>query len=136
MKKVQIRKATIKDFDAIFLLLKQLWVDKELHANDMKRVYARAIDSNSDEYFCTEVDGRIIGFCSLTIKNSLWQEGYIAHVNEIVVDSTYRGQGIGSDLLQIAIDNAREKSCVRVELDSAFQREEVPCPHKGCHFLS
>ena len=83
MNKVRIRKATTKDFSAIFLLLKQLWPDKELHTDDMKKVYVRGIDSNSDEYFCAEIHNRVVGFCSLTIKSIFEIESLVGKINEL-----------------------------------------------------
>jgi GNAT superfamily N-acetyltransferase len=66
-----------------------------------------------------------IGFGSLTLKNNLWQEGYVGHVDELVVDSTHRSRGVGTLLLNQIIELARRKGCRRVELDSAFHRKEA-----------
>ena len=120
-----IRTADIKDFDDIYLLLQQLWPDKELNKNKLMAIFSRGIESQNDLYFCAELNGKVIGFYSLGFKNSLWQEGHIAYVNEIVVDKSHRGKGIGTALLRTAINTAKEKGCKRIELDSAFQREEA-----------
>ena len=42
---------------------------------------------------------QIVGFCSLTIKNNLWQAGNLGHIDELVVDEKYRGQRIGIQLI-------------------------------------
>ena len=76
MHKTKIKLATVEDFDNILPLLHQLWPEKELHKGALMEVFVRGINSNNDDYFCVEMGGRIIGFCSLTIMNSLWQEGY------------------------------------------------------------
>lgn len=125
MVKIIIRAADIKDFDDIYLLLMQLWPDKELNKNDLIAVFSSGIKSQNYLYFCAELNSKAIGFCSLTYKNSLWQEGYIGYINEIVVDKSHRGKGIGTALLKAAINAAKEKGCKRIELDSAFQREEA-----------
>lgn len=61
----------------------------------------------------------------MTIKNNLWQEGFLAHLDELVVNSAHRGCGLGSQLLEAMISLAKERGCVRVELDSAFHRTEA-----------
>ena len=68
---------------------------------------------------------KIIGFASLAVKESLWDVGNLGHINELVVDKFYRNKGIGKKLLQEIIKIAREKSCARVELDSAFRRKKA-----------
>ena len=123
--KAKIRTAEIKDFDDVFLLLPQLWPDKELNKNNLNEVFSSGIGFPNYEYFCAEINGKVIGFCSLVIKNSLWYEGLLGYICELVIDNFYRRQGIGTALLKTAINKAKEKGCGRVELDSAFHREEA-----------
>jgi len=67
----------------------------------------------------------VVGFCSLSIKNSLWQQGFIAHIDEIIIDQTQRGRGIGTQLITKAIKIASKAGCSRVELDSTFHRKQA-----------
>ncbi len=122
---MRIRAATAGDFDGICRLLQQLWPDKKLDKKALKAVLIRALRSSQDIYLCVEADNTIAGFCSLAVKNSLWQEARIGTISEIIVDETLRGQGIGTALLGTISDMARQKGCTRIELDSAFQREEA-----------
>src|SRR3989338_8734333 len=125
MHKAKIRTAETKDFDDIFLLLQQLWPGKKLHEQNLRAVFASGIGAQNYEYFCAESNGNVIGFCSLVIKNSLWYEGPLGYICELVVDNFYRCQGIGTVLLKTAINKAKEKGCGIIELDSAFHREEA-----------
>lgn len=117
----QIRHCTEADFEDVFELLKQLWPSKELSSTALRSVYERAL-AEHQHYICAVDANRIVGFCSLTVKNSLWQGGYMAHVDELVVDEHYRGRGIGRALLAEAIRAAQRGGCSRIELDSAFHR--------------
>lgn len=67
-------------------------------------IFQNGLKNNSTKYLIARNDINIIGFISLSIKNSLWQEGNIGHVDELVVDMTYRKKGVGS-LLLAAITN-------------------------------
>jgi ribosomal protein S18 acetylase RimI-like enzyme len=89
-------------------------------------VYDRALSSENQKYLCAVENNKIVGFGSLTIKNNLWQEGNLGHIDEVVVDKSARGKGIGRQILSQLIALAKEKKCRRVELDTAFHR-------KGAH---
>jgi GNAT superfamily N-acetyltransferase len=122
---IQIRPCRAEDFDEVLPLLRQLWPDKRLDAVPLKTVFDRALGSELQAYLCATDDQRVIGFGSLTLKNNLWQEGYVGHVDELVVDGTYRSRGFGKLLLNQIIELARRTGCRRVELDSAFHRKEA-----------
>lgn len=86
---IEIRSCRPEDFDEVAKLLRQLWLDKQLDLRSLKTVFDRALASDSQKYLCAEENGKVIGFGSLTIKNNLWQAGYICHVDELVVDDNY-----------------------------------------------
>ncbi|HXZ42406.1 MAG TPA: GNAT family N-acetyltransferase [Terriglobales bacterium] len=121
----QIRECRDTDFDQVFLLLKQLWPSKELDRIALSTVYARAIRGDAQHYICAIEDDRVVGFCSLTLTNNLWQAGYLAHIDELVVDEQQRGRGIGRALLNAIVEVAVKAGCPRIELDSAFHRKDA-----------
>jgi GNAT superfamily N-acetyltransferase len=121
----EIRECREEDFEQILPLLQQLWPAKTLNHDHLRVVYERGRRSDLQHYICAVESGRIAGFCSLTLKNNLWQEGYLAHVDELIVNHADRGRGIGSQLLEAIIAYAVERSCMRVELDTAFHRTEA-----------
>jgi len=118
-----IRRCSVDDFDAILPLLQQLWPDKTIDSGASRRVFARGVDSSSQEYICATIDSKVVGFCSLVVKNNLWQEGYLGHIDELVVEESVRGRGIGRALLDHITQSARERGCKRIELDTAFHRK-------------
>lgn len=122
---IQIRPCRVEDFEDVVRLLRQLWPDKPLDYASLQTVFGRALASESQVYLCATDGQHVVGFGSLTLKNNLWQEGYLAHIDELVVDSEYRGRGAGTLLLDQLIVVAREKGCRRVELDSAFHRKQA-----------
>lgn len=119
----QIRLCRAEDFDDVVALLQQLWPDQSLNREALRVVYDRALTSDSQMYLCATEGERVIGFGSLTLKNNLWQAGFLGHVDELVVDSKYRGQGAGTQILEELLAKARERGCRRVQVDSAFHRE-------------
>jgi glucosamine-phosphate N-acetyltransferase len=116
------RECIVDDFFRLLPLFHQLWPDQHLNEAIMKQVFENGIYSEHQYYVCVEVDERIVGFCSLTVKNNLWQQGNIGHIDELVVDESFRRRGIGKELLNRAIQVAEEMGCRRIELDSAPHR--------------
>jgi glucosamine-phosphate N-acetyltransferase len=122
---LQIRPCINDDFEEVLELLRQLWPDKSLDPIALRKVFSLAITSDSQIYICAANDDKVVGFGSLTLKNSLWQEGFLGHIDELVLDAEHRGRGIGTQLIEHIIDAAKRRGCSRVELDSAFHRKEA-----------
>lgn len=118
-----IRGVTRDDYQGILSLLKQLWPDKTLNEDRTRLVFEHGLQQ--DIYLCAEIGGEVVGFCSIVIKHSLWQEGKIAYVSELVVDEKVRGNKIGTALLERAMELSEESGCKRIELDSAFHRQKA-----------
>jgi ribosomal protein S18 acetylase RimI-like enzyme len=119
---IKTRNLTIGDFDGLIKLLQQLWVDKEINKEAVRTVIEKGLHSENQKYICA-IDGeKLVGYCSLTIKNNLWVSANLGNVDELVVDSQYRNKGIGKLLLNKIEAIARQHKCVKIELDSAFHR--------------
>lgn len=121
----QIRKCTNADFEQVASLLLQLWPSKKQNLSKLRGAFDRAMASTNQRYSCAIDNGDVVGFCSVSMKASLWEEGTVASIDELVVDDPSRGQGIGTALLDYVIDMARKAGCGRIELDSAFHRTEA-----------
>lgn len=120
-----MQNATKEDFEEVFQLLKQLWPDKKLNKEDLQRMFHESLKDPKQEYIVARYEKKIVGFVSLTIRNSLWQEGNLGHVDELIVDEKFRNKGMGTKLLKKIIKISKEKKCKRIELDSAFHRKEA-----------
>jgi GNAT superfamily N-acetyltransferase len=122
---VNIRETELSDFEEVLKLLEQLWPDKELNRNALLKVFSTCARSPDNMYLCAEIDGNMIGFCSLVIRENLRVEGLVAHIDELIIDERHRRIGLGAGLLEAAVAAAKKRGCKIVELDSAFYREEA-----------
>ena len=120
-----IRSCEPDDFRSIFDLFKQLWPSLELDYAALYAVYERALSSATQQLIVGVQEDRIVGFCSLTLKNNFWKAGRIGNVDELVVDENYRGQGIGKKLISRIEEIATTNQCKQIELDSSFHRKEA-----------
>ena len=66
-------------------------------------------------------NGPIVGSASLTVYRA--PTGIRAIIEDVIVDETVRGQGIGEALVQQLLDIAREKGAKGVSLTSNPKRE-------------
>jgi len=71
--------------------------------------------------FLARVDGTIVG--SLTLATFRIPTGVRAWIEDVVVDGAARGQGVGEALNRAALDEARARGAITVELTSRPSRE-------------
>jgi GNAT superfamily N-acetyltransferase len=115
----------LDDFTSIFNLFKQLWPGLELDYAGLNAVYEQALSSVTQHLIVGVQEDRVVGFCSLSLKNNFWKAGCIGNVDELVVDEHYRGQGIGKKLISRIEEIAISNQCKQIELDSSFHRKEA-----------
>ena len=79
------------------------------------------VASEASTLFVARVDGRIVG--SLTLATFRIPTGVRAWIEDVVVDESARGHGVGEVLNLAALDRAREAGAITVELTSRPSRE-------------
>ena len=57
------------------------------------------------------------GVCQLRYRYSIWTESDDCGLEDIFVEEGARGTGLGRALIEAAFERARERGCVRMELD-------------------
>ena len=134
--KLQIRGCTPDDFTSVFKLFGQLWPSLELDYHALYAVYERALSSVTQHLIVGVMEDRIVGFCSLSLKNNFWKAGCIGNVDELIVDENFRGRGIGKKLISRIEEIAISKQCKQIELDSAFHRKEAHHFYENLGFKS
>ena len=73
--------------------------------------------------YLARLDGRIVG--SLTLAFYRIPTGLKAWIEDVVVDGSARGQGVGEGLNTAAIDEARRRGAKNVSLTSRASRESA-----------
>lgn len=79
------------------------------------------VSSTASDVFIARVDGNIVG--SLTLVTFRIPTGIRAWIEDVVVDESARGHGVGEALNQAAIGEARQKGAVTIDLTSRPSRE-------------
>ena len=79
-----------------------------LSLNDNHKIFI-AIDSENNE---------VIGTITVLIENKIIHDfGLVGHIEDVVVDTNYRGKNIGKSLINYAVDYCKTKKCYKVILD-------------------
>ena len=120
-----VRRTRPDDFDAVFVLVGQLWPDKILNKELQRAVFDSMLESDGYELLCAEKDGAVVGFSSLSIQHNFWQEGYVLYITTMIVDENHRNQGLGTALIREIEKIAMVRDCKKIELESSFHRKEA-----------
>jgi ribosomal protein S18 acetylase RimI-like enzyme len=81
----------------------------------------KLVESEASTLFMARLDGRIVG--SLTLAMFRIPTGVRAWIEDVVVDGTARGHGVGEALNRAALDHARTNGAITVDLTSRPSRE-------------
>lgn len=79
------------------------------------------ISSQSSVLFIARVENQIVG--SLTLATFRIPTGVRAWIEDVVVDESVRGHGVGEALNLAALDEAKRRGAITVELTSRPSRE-------------
>jgi GNAT superfamily N-acetyltransferase len=89
--------------------------------------YARALDeiltSDHGTVLVGELDGRAVATAQVTWqRRMMYRAGLVCQIESVRVLSALRGRGLGRQLVQWIVDDARSRGCARVELTSNAER--------------
>jgi amino-acid N-acetyltransferase len=101
-----LRKARISDIKAIHRLINECAAKGEMLSRSLAELY-----DNMRDYFVYEVEGEIVGACALHI---CWED--LAEIRSLCVVLELRRKGIGRNLVNACLEEAREFRVERVFL--------------------
>ncbi len=111
---ITIRQFKKADAQAVALLIPQLTKNILEPENLVKRLESMA-SSDHYQYYIAELNGQIVGLAGLAWY-PIPSKGLIGWIEEVVVDSSFRGQGIGRALMENLLKSAEEKKIKQIKL--------------------
>ncbi len=125
---IAIRPATQADQRVLFELYAQLqpadppWPSEAAAAEALSKV----LDHPGATILLCEVDGLAVSTCTLLVCPNFTRSARpYALIENVVTLSDYRKHGYGRQVVQRAIELAREQGCYRVTLMTSSKREET-----------
>lgn len=86
-----------------------------------RQALAAIVADPNSALFLARIDGRVIG--SLTLALYRIPTGLKAWIEDVVVEESARGRGVGAALSQAAVEEARRRGAKNVSLSSRPSRE-------------
>ena len=125
-----IRPATLADEATALDLLEELFAPPGRRPPDYTRERAQAnfrryIESPDGDVLLALADGAFLGLASVYVDLPSIRFGQRCWLEDLVVASASRSQGIGRQLLDAATEWARERGCTHLELDSGNARKDA-----------
>lgn len=117
-----VRRARPGDAHALRRMLRELGYDPaDYRAAD--ETMAQVVRHPEAAVFVAVEGVEVVGFVALSHRPQMRLGGRLASVDELVVAEHRRGQGIGSSLLEAAVQHARSLHCVRIDVLQRRERE-------------
>jgi len=122
--KYEARSLRKDDQNDIFKLLEEI---SNFQPTDFQKTWDSYINNNNNFSIVVEVKKRIIGFSSIFYFTRI-RGGLSGVIEDVVVDSQFRGQGIGSLMIDNLCNDALSKNAFKVfltsnEINSSFYKK-------------
>lgn len=119
-----IRKAQMRDLDAYYELICQL-ENQRFDKERFKEIYKRQLDDPSYSLSVYEINDEVCAIMTLQFYERLHHNGLTCELVELITNVSHRNEGIGEKLLQEAIGQAQQRSCLEIELSSSMWRTDA-----------
>jgi GNAT superfamily N-acetyltransferase len=87
---------------------------------------AERLARGNETVFVAETQRQLVGLLSAWSQLPIWRSRPEARVTAMVVRSETRGQGVGTALMERAVQWARDAGCEGIELTSGMRAEREP----------
>ncbi|MDR3688159.1 MAG: GNAT family N-acetyltransferase [Fimbriimonas sp.] len=109
-----IRIATLSDAPDVWRLLRQFAVSYSPDWIAFQSTYPHLVDVNKSLFLVVEEESTVVGYLLGYVLPTLFANGPVLEIVELVVDEACRGKGLGKQLVDSALTEAWTKGCVEV----------------------
>ncbi|MEI7034028.1 GNAT family N-acetyltransferase [Streptomyces pratensis] len=130
MSDLEIRPVTQDDLPAVVAMLADDPLGAQRESPDdlgpYRAAFQRVADDPNQHVVVAVREGRVVGTLQLTVVPGLSRRGTTRSIIESVrVHGDERGNGLGTRLIQWAVDESRRQDCRLVQLTSDITREDA-----------
>lgn len=114
------------DFNKGFLeLLNQLAPVKDFSKEFFDKIFNDFEKTPQKHVFVSEHNGKIVCSGTLLLERKFFFNGAnFGHIEDIVVDKSWRGKGVGLQLIEKLKEDGKENNCVRLVLDCVDDKKD------------
>ena len=119
MSELIIRKIIETDLENGFLeSLDNLRQTSNLEQSSVRDILKKILENENHIIHVAELNGKIVGSTTLLIEQKFIHEGgFVGHIEDVVVNKEFEGQGIGMKLVLSLLDVAKERKCYKTILN-------------------
>lgn len=121
---INVRPANTSDIDFIRHCMEEL-KGFSFEPENFARVYDDLIESGTYFPFIIISQEQACGYLGMNILPQLHHGGKVAEILELVILTPYRNKQIGKEALDFALNFAREKECMIIELATGQKRVDA-----------
>jgi glucosamine-phosphate N-acetyltransferase len=120
---MEIISLELNDYNLNFFeLLNQLSVGEKPSFDDFK-LYLNNLNQNHQIYIIKN-NNKIIATGTLFIESKLSHNlGKVGHIEDIIVDQSYRNCGLGSKMIEFLIQQAKKMNCYKIILNCNYDKK-------------
>ena len=120
MEAIQIRPATIDDFEYVYAFI-NLLEDEKFDRQRQWEIYLENAGNPNNIYLIAWAHSLAVGFLSCHVQNLLHHGGLVGEIQEMYVNEN--GHGIGKRLVEGVAEIAKARGVLQLEVTSGFKRE-------------
>jgi GNAT superfamily N-acetyltransferase len=109
---IRIREAQLEDVEFVLPLVKEFVTSFEVEEHSYQRSFRRLIDSREATILVSEHEGNLIGYCLGFCHDTFYANGKVAWLEEIMVLSAHRREGIGQSMMASFEQWAKAQGCI------------------------
>ena len=138
MTDIIIREARESDL----LTIKQLTFELIETMGDTEGIDIKLISENCQNFLSevnsyilvAEIEGVVAGFINFTTRKTISHRGLSGLIDELIVAKSYRGKGVGKQLLSSVIEKSRQLGCCEVEVSTEKTNIKAREFYRQCGF--
>ena len=135
---ISIRDATTSDLTEITGLLRELFEamtdTEELILEGVPKNCQALLADETHHFLVAENRGDIVGFINFCIRKTCLHPGASGLIDELVVRTSHRAQGIGKKLISAAVERCRELGCCELEVSTESANTTAKSLYKSLGF--
>jgi ribosomal protein S18 acetylase RimI-like enzyme len=115
------------------------WMGRDEPSDESIRRTAAVLLRDADTEFLLaspDDDAPPVGVCQLRYRLSVWTGAPDCWLEDLFVRADARGRGLGRSLLEAAVERARERGCLRIELDVNEENREALALYRSAGFTT
>jgi ribosomal protein S18 acetylase RimI-like enzyme len=114
------------------------WWGRDQPADERMRHGVEHLIGDGDATFLLAAvgDAPPAGVCQLRFRYGVWYDGLDCELEDLYVDASARGQGLGARLVEATLEHARERGARRVQLDANASNAPAQALYRRYGFTS